>query len=183
MKDKKTREEKIKEKLLDANYCFNIIKEFVETVHENIKLEFTIDGPPENYARERKGRGKHFYNPKSSKMEAARNTMKKSLTDETKEKLKNLFENENASYYVSLDITYYMPIQKSSSFKDIVLKENGLIKPEIRPDIDNYDKFILDTLHEVAYSDDSHVIEIHSYKKYSINPRTEIKAIIEIIKE
>ena len=188
MKETKKKEDKfdkVKKKLLDANYVADILEEQIKE-NENkeiITLNLTVNQPPESYARERKGRGKHFYNPKGDKMTAIREILLDKIPVKDKLKLETLFKNENASYYVYLDIKYYIPIQKSSSIKEAILKELGSILPEGRPDIDNYDKFILDTLHEVAYHDDSHVVRIHSEKRYSLNPRTEITAQIKINKE
>lgn len=183
MSDKYT---KIKNKLKDDKYVSDLIKDFYKTKEESFKifnLSFKIEGAPESYARERKGRGKHFYNPKGDKMTEIRKQLKESMNKDTLEYLTKIFNSETAEYYVELELRYYIPIQQGSSIKEGVLKELGLIRPASRPDIDNYDKFILDTLHEVAYGDDSHVISVHPGKWYSLKPRTEIGVRIEIRKE
>ena len=46
-------------------------KEYINELLNNInkkeyKIKFIINKKPENYVRERSGRGKHFYNPKCS---------------------------------------------------------------------------------------------------------------------
>ena len=52
--------------------------------------------------------------------------------------------------------------------------ERGLIRPTVRPDIDNLVKIILDGLNGVAFMDDKQVIELYATKWYSAEPRTEI---------
>lgn len=93
-----------------------------------------------------------------------------------------LKENLDMEKQIYLDVTYYIQIQKCSSNISAVEKELGIIKPTQRPDLDNYDKFLLDSLHNVFYNDDSQVIDIHSRKLYSLQPRTEITIRMEILK-
>ena len=57
------------------------------------------------------------------------------------------------------------------------------ILPAQRPDIDNYQKLLLDAMHDVIYEDDSRVVLMEGQKFFSINPRIEIKAEIEIRKD
>ena len=51
------------------------------------------------------------------------------------------------------------------------------------PDIDNYDKFIIDCLHNLVYDNDKRLIYINSSKKYSLHPRTELSVSILELKE
>jgi len=44
-----------------------------------------------------------------------------------------------------------------------------------RPDIDNYIKFYLDVLNELAYSDDSQIVELNAVKLRSYGGKTEIE--------
>lgn len=173
--------DKFNKKINDSDYIIKLLEE--NKIKESLIIDLVLDGKPENYSRERKGRGSHFYNPKAEKMSASREILKKQLDKNIHKKLINLFSNENAEFYTTLELTYYLPIQKTSSLEDAIKKELGIVKPAIRPDIDNYDKFILDTLHEIAYNDDSKVIKLLSQKAYSIKPRTEIAIKIDIIKE
>lgn len=166
--------EKIKKLIDDNKYD---IPEF-----ETYSFCIDIPGKPESYARERKGRGKHFYNPKSGKMTEIRKNILKSLSLDERNILLTLVNttsksyNPDTYYTVSLTIKYYLPIPKGDSLKLSAQKEMNLIRPITRPDIDNYDKFILDTLHEVFYDDDKRVVSIHSEKFYSLEPRTIIIA-------
>jgi len=72
----------------------------------------------------------------------------------------------------ALDIRVQIP--KSWSKKR---KESCLIKNEFvvaRPDLDNYEKFVLDVLNGIAYHDDSQIAKLSSQKRYSNNPGIEI---------
>ena len=46
--------------------------------------------------------------------------------------------------------------------------------PGNKPDIDNYEKFVLDCLNGVVYHDDSQVVSCRHDKRYTQEPRTEI---------
>lgn len=167
---------KINEKLNDENFMRDLLDSKDKYITETHVI--TINGEPESYARERKGRGKHFYNPKSKKMEEFKLECIRCIGKGTTAFLKDLIE-KTEDMQVKMSMKYYIPIQKSSSIKNAILKEKGFIKPNTRPDLDNYDKFILDSLHGLFYNDDCVVVKIESEKLYSLNPRTELS--VEII--
>lgn len=144
----------------------------------SIDIYFTINRKPENYVRERSGWGKHFYNPKESLMKEYRLICSKQLSAEQKEFIQDAISDTNDLYCVAIEATYFYPIPKGDSIKMSALKESGKILPTIRVDLDNYDKFLLDSLHDVLYDDDKHVVSIKSEKRYSLTPRTEVHAII-----
>ena len=154
-------------------------KEYINELLDNInkkeyKIKFIINKKPENYVRERSGRGKHFYNPKCSKMEEYKNEMLHQMTKEQYEFTRRLLS-EHRNYQVKINASFYIKTQENSSIKDSVLKELKVIVPNTRPDTDNYIKFILDSLHDVVYDDDAKVTEISAGKYYAINPRTELE--------
>lgn len=73
----------------------------------------------------------------------------------------------------ALIIAYY-PIPKSTSKR---LKKQMLEyskKPTVKPDLDNIIKAILDALNGCAYADDAAVVEVHAYKRYSLDPCVEV---------
>ena len=51
----------------------------------------------------------------------------------------------------------------------------GTILPTKRPDNDNYEKLIMDTLTGVVYADDSQVVDNHTQKRYAEFPGVMIK--------
>ena len=67
-----------------------------------------------------------------------------------------------------------MPIPKSLSEAKKNAKLWGLIKHTAKPDLDNLEKFYLDCLTGIIFSDDSQVVQLSSKKLYSNHPRTEI---------
>lgn len=71
-------------------------------------------------------------------------------------------------------ITFYMPIPISWSKAKKERAEREIIRPSVRPDIDNLVKIILDGLNGVAFADDKQVVEITAAKYYSAEPRTAI---------
>ena len=75
---------------------------------------------------------------------------------------------------VKLNIIFFMPIPKSlSKKKQAELSGTPHYK---RGDIDNYFKFSMDCLVNAGnvITDDAIIAEIHAYKIYSTDPRTEI---------
>lgn len=82
---------------------------------------------------------------------------------------KNVLEED-----LSVDITLYFQIPKSTSKKNKELMLLGKIRPSKKPDIDNCIKSITDALNTIAYKDDNQIIEVHAYKYYSDEPRAEV---------
>lgn len=175
-----SKREKILEKLKDQEYIDKIMSD--HQVTELIEFSLVKHGKPQPYARPRAGRGV-FYNPLSKMMNEDRKMFKDQLDIKTRERLEKLFSNEKAIFYVTMTFDFYIETQKGSSIKDSVLKELKVIRPDKRPDIDNYDKYILDVLHEICYADDKNVISVRSDKFYALDPRTEINVKIEIIED
>ena len=149
-----------------------LIKNYISNIEET-NYHFIVKGKPINYVRERSGKN-HFYNPKESLMKDYKNKFISSLTEEQKKYTKNIITNENSDYYIEMIAKYYLPIPVGDSAEKTALKELKIIRPIIRPDLDNYDKFLIDSLHDVVYDDDKRVVRIDSEKYYSLNPRTEL---------
>lgn len=71
---------------------------------------------------------------------------------------------------------YPIPLSTSKKRKQAMLE--GVIRPQVKPDLDNIEKIIYDALNGIAYTDDSHITEMSISKHYSDSPRVEV-----IIKE
>lgn len=56
----------------------------------------------------------------------------------------------------------------------------GMIRPTKKPDMDNVVKVIADSLNQVAYKDDTQIVDCQCRKFYSESPRVEVR-IKEII--
>lgn len=162
-----------------------IIEEYTSE-KQTFNFSFIINEKPEAYARarfRRTGKFVQVYNPKASIEVKYRNIMKEQLSQDTYDFLKELMNSETAEYYIDISCNFYVPIQQADSAKKIILKEAGVIRPSIRTgDVDNYTKLILDSLHEVIYTDDKIVMGIHSEKYYSLTPRTEITVKLNILR-
>lgn len=81
---------------------------------------------------------------------------------------------EQAEGELFVQIIFRMPTPTSWSKPKKEKAERGLIRPTVRPDIDNLVKIVLDGLNGVAFMDDKQVVELYATKWYSAEPRTEI---------
>jgi len=71
-------------------------------------------------------------------------------------------------------LSFYMPIPKSTSKKDVAKMLSGEIRFTKKPDIDNLGKQAMDGMNGIVYLDDAQIMWFESVKHYSDNPRTEI---------
>jgi Holliday junction resolvase RusA-like endonuclease len=78
----------------------------------------------------------------------------------------------NGQVWVQVDVHKAPP--KSFSRVKLYMCEKGVLRPEKKPDWDNYGKGVVDALKGVLWSDDSQVIEGAVGKYYSMRPRIEI---------
>lgn len=72
---------------------------------------------------------------------------------------------------------FCLPTNQSDHASEKNAKLWGLINPNEKPDFDNLTKFYLDCANGILWSDDKRIVEGHTKKVYSENPRT----IIEIM--
>ncbi len=131
-------------------------------------IEFTIPGEPVSQGRPRAGkrRGKTvMYDPKESK---------------DYKQYVSLIARQHAPKTVlegalSVRMKIFRPIPKATTKKDRALISEGIKRPVVKADIDNYSKSVLDALNNIIYKDDSQVVDLYASKYYSDNPRVEIK--------
>lgn len=67
-------------------------------------------------------------------------------------------------------IFYGFPIPKSMPKKKIPDMLARIIRPAVKPDLDNLDKAVMDALNKVAYKDDSQIVAKVSKKHYAEIP-------------
>ena len=79
---------------------------------------------------------------------------------------------------LDMTICAYFAIPKSASKKKREEMMLGKIRPTKKPDMDNIIKIIADALNQIAYKDDSQIVDTTIQKYYSDNPR-----VIVMIKE
>ena len=129
-----------------------------------MKISFTIDGEPVGKARPRMNtRTGRAYTPDKTRVYEDYTKML------YKSKVKHYFEG-----YVRLTIKAFYGIARSDSKKIKEQKVNNTLRPSKKPDIDNVIKLIADSLNEIAYKDDTQIVEIEAMKYYSDNPRVEV---------
>jgi Holliday junction resolvase RusA-like endonuclease len=75
---------------------------------------------------------------------------------------------------MQLQLSAYYPIPKSWSKKKRQMAMDGDIHPQVKPDLDNVMKAVLDAMNGVVYVDDSQVINMVATKRYSSDPRVEV---------
>ncbi|MBO0575126.1 RusA family crossover junction endodeoxyribonuclease [Clostridium botulinum] len=71
-------------------------------------------------------------------------------------------------------INAYYTIPKSTSKKNKKGMLAGIIRPTIKPDVDNIAKVILDSLNGLAYGDDKQIVFCTISKWYGENPKVEV---------
>lgn len=76
---------------------------------------------------------------------------------------------------LDVKLKFYLPIQKSISKKERELRLSHKKRPDKKPDIDNLQKSILDSLNGIVWDDDAKITHIEAWKFYSEDPRTEIE--------
>ncbi len=76
---------------------------------------------------------------------------------------------------ISIELDFYREIPKSWSKKKKQQAIVGEILPAVKSDIDNYAKSVMDGITGIIYEDDKLVCELKLTKRYSDNPRTEVK--------
>lgn len=64
-------------------------------------------------------------------------------------------------------ITIYYKVPKSYSKKRVQAIREGLEYPQKKPDSDNIAKIILDSLNKIAFDDDSQVVELKVFKRWT----------------
>lgn len=128
---------------------------------------FIIYGNPVGKGRPRATREGRMYTPKQTV--SYENLVKISYLDQVP-------ENERwHEGFLSAKIIAYYAIAKSKSKKAQAQMEEGTIKPDKKPDVDNIAKVILDSLNGVAFYDDKAVVDLIVKKRYSMMPRVEVE--------
>lgn len=128
-----------------------------------MRVDFTIDGKPQGKGRPRLSYGRI-------------KTPEQTVIYENYIKL--LYQSKVKEYFegsIKMNIKAYYPIAKSDSKKKKQQKLIGEIRPHnIKPDVDNVIKVICDALNEIAYKDDTQIVELVTSKYFSDKPRVEV---------
>lgn len=76
---------------------------------------------------------------------------------------------------IAVDLTFLMPIPKSTSKRKRMEMLDGTIRPDKRPDRGNLLKLIEDVLQGIVMEDDAHIVDGRVAKYYDDEPRTIIR--------
>lgn len=75
---------------------------------------------------------------------------------------------------LDMRILAYFAIPKSKSKKIRELMLQKLLRPTKKPDMDNIMKIVADSLNQIAYKDDTQIVDCQLRKFYSDEPRVEV---------
>jgi Holliday junction resolvase RusA-like endonuclease len=132
------------------------------------KIHLTVLGSPKAQARHRSFKRGNFtgtYDPSSEKKEILASIVQDQAPKEP------------LTGAISLDVTFYLPRPKGhygSGANALKLKGSAPEWHTSKPDIDNLEKLVQDSLNKIFWKDDSQICLISCRKLYSEKPRTEI---------
>jgi Holliday junction resolvase RusA-like endonuclease len=133
-----------------------------------MEIHLEILGEPKAQARHRHfSRGKFHgtYDPSKDKKESFASIIQKDAP------------REPIIATISLEIVFYMSRPRNhyrSGKNSELLKDSAPEYHSSRPDIDNLQKFVMDSMNKIFWRDDSQISKLFAEKKYSERPRVEI---------
>lgn len=75
---------------------------------------------------------------------------------------------------LEVEIIFYRELLKSFSKRKTEQALAGQLRPNTKPDIDNYVKAVFDGINGIIWKDDARVVDLKTSKYYSDKPRTEV---------
>lgn len=136
---------------------------------------FTVLGEPQG-----KGRPRFVarYNPVTQKSSGQAHTPEKTVVYENLVRTEYSIQTGNYRFpddaQLDLRILAFYGIPKSDSRKLREKKLTNLLRPVKKPDQDNVIKLVADALNQVAYKDDTQIVDCQCRKFYSETPRIEV---------
>lgn len=127
------------------------------------KVSFTLLGEPRGKERPRVGKFGHVFTPGKTR------AYERDLKMEYQAQCGNYRFPDDAM--LDLRIYAFYGIPKSGNKLSKELKRKGVIRPTKKPDMDNVVKIVADALNELAYEDDTHIVDCQVRKFYSDTPR------------
>lgn len=132
-------------------------------------IEFTVYGEPQVKQRPRFKRVGKFVQ-----------TYTPTETLAYEKKIKKAYQEQIGDYLleeipIKVTIIAYFQIPKSFNKTKTQLALDNIIKPHTRKDVDNIAKICLDGMNKVVYADDRQVTDLIVRKRYSDQPRVEIR--------
>ena len=125
-------------------------------------LEMRIPGPPFGKQRPKFG-GRRVYTPAATVKEELR-------IKELAREMLAASDSRPISGPLRVVLTLWYPIPASMSKKRRQDALNGLLLPEVKPDVDNVSKLFLDACNAILYADDKSVCSLTVEKFYGEDP-------------
>ena len=138
-------------------------------------IQFTVYGEPQG-----KGRPRFVarYNPTTQKSFGQVHTPEKTILYENLIRTEYSLQTKNFRYpdnaMLDMQILAFYSVPKSASKKKKTLMLEGKMRPIKKPDMDNVLKVVADSLNQVAYRDDTQIVDARCRKFYSEKPRIEV---------
>lgn len=131
------------------------------------EIRFTVLGEP-------KGKGRPRFNTRTGHAMTPKDTVNyESLVRlEYAQQTDGFRFQDDAMLDMRILAYYSIPQSKSKKVKAAML--NNEIRPTKKPDMDNVVKIIADSLNQVAYRDDTQIVDCQCRKFYSEQPRVEV---------
>lgn len=128
---------------------------------------FTVQGEP-------KGKGRPRFIPQTGRAITPKDT----ANYETLVRMEYMAQCQGFKFpddaMLDMRIIAYYSIPKSASKKNRERMKTRLLRPTKKPDMDNVVKIVADSLNQVAYRDDTQIVDCQCRKFYSDNPRVEV---------
>ena len=132
-----------------------------------MRVKFTVLGEP-------KGKGRPRFIPQTGRAITPKDT----VNYETLVHMEYISQCEGFRFpddaMLDVRILAFYGIPKSASKKNKEKMKKGLLRPVKKPDMDNVVKIVADALNQVAYRDDTQIVDCQCRKFYSDNPRVEV---------
>ena len=154
---------------LDGQWIIDKVRErfmLKERAGQMTTVNFTIPGKPGAKGRPRFTRYGKTYTPKET------------VEYENLVRLEYQQQSEGVKFpediCLSLRVEAYYSMAQSTPKKKRQRMLSGEIRPGKKPDVDNVLKIVADALNDIAYHDDSQIVEATVVKNYSDDPRVEV---------
>ena len=140
-----------------------------------MEIRFTVLGEPHGKGRPRFAAR---YNPITHKAYGQAHTPEKTVIYENLIRTEYSIQTHGFRFpddaMLDMRIYAYYSIPKSISRKKGMAMLEGKIRPTKKPDMDNVLKVVADSLNQVAYKDDTQIVDAQCRKFYSETPRIEV---------
>lgn len=138
------------------------------------KVKFTVLGEP-------KGKGRPRFSTQSGRAITPKDTVNYETLVRTEYAIQCKGFRFPDDAMLDMRILAYYSVPKSGSRQAKAQKLANIIRPTKRPDMDNVVKIVADALNQVAYKDDTQIVDCQVRKFYSEQPRIEV--IIQEVKK